>query len=344
MKTTTVLRALRTWCPPQLQHVFPLACTVSAPSKSWHSWNIRILPQTSHTPWRTPSGSSVHLHRLRVHHSQVDADGHSCCSSVELQSFQGTMYMQVLWRVFACVWAWTNTQATSKCFGVCLRVFEYWRTCKCSAWFWAWISIKATSYFSGVCVCVCLHVFQHGQTHRQQASALACVCVCLNIDEHASALWHMLAFDVCRHMQRHAQHSIRTGTCRHTLSSLCLQVHADTWYVLLALNTSQWMQIFTLAPLDAGQQMQDIHSSLDKGQQMQIHPQLLIRADTCRNMPSLGYLHTHAGFICACICIVPIHADAYSHAYSLGTYSCRNLQILGYMRTHSGLQYVHVYA
>jgi hypothetical protein len=33
------------------------------------------------------------------------------------------------------------------------------------------------------CSVVCLHVFEHGQTHTQQASALACVCVCLSMDK-----------------------------------------------------------------------------------------------------------------------------------------------------------------
>jgi hypothetical protein len=31
---------------------------------------------------------------------------------------------------------------------------------------------------------VCLRVFDHGQTHRQPASALACVCVFLTMDKH----------------------------------------------------------------------------------------------------------------------------------------------------------------
>ena len=41
----------------------------------------------------------------------------------------------------------------------------------------------------------------------------------------------------------------------------------------------------------------DTHLSLNTSQGMQMHAQPLIRADTCRKMPSLGYLHTHSGLL-----------------------------------------------
>ncbi len=96
-------------------------------------------------------------------------------------------------------------------------------------------------------------------------------------------------------------------TCRDTLSPQCVLADADTavssWgkcryplnsqYMLLALDTSQRMQIHS-----SSQQMQIHTYPLIWANTMQIQTQLLIRADTCRNMPSLGYMHTHAGLQC----------------------------------------------
>jgi hypothetical protein len=111
------------------------------------------------------------------------------------------------------------------------------------------------------------------------------------------------ALDTCRHMQEHAKLGILAYTRR---LHMCMYMHSS--------NTCRCIQSC----------IQPRHILMQKPANLGIHA------------------YTFRPSICACICIVPIHADAYSHAYRhtlmqkpaklvIPAYTCR-------------LQYVHVHA
>jgi len=77
-------------------------------------------------------------------------------------------------------------------------------------------------------------------------------------------------------------------TCQQTP----LEAHVDdiTWYMR--------QHAYTRSALDSHHGNAETLSSLDTSNETQKHAQPLVRAGTCTNMPSLGYVHAHAGLQC----------------------------------------------
>lgn len=149
-----------------------------------------------------------------------------------------------------------------------------------------------------------IHADTCTHTHTQtQPGILANTCSAMRMKMHDQ-------------LSKHAnKHSALKGTCRHTLSSRHrklndgarsdLETCQQTPLAAHVDNSTGYMQkhAYTCSPLDSDHGNADTHSSLSKSKQMQKHAQLLIRAGTCTNMPSLGYVHAHAGIQC-----VHVHA------------------------------------
>jgi hypothetical protein len=153
---------------------------------------------------------------------------------------------------------------------------------------------------SAIDTCRHMHTHTHTQT---QPGILANTCSAMRMKMHDQ-------------LSKHAnKHSALKGTCRHTLSSRHrklndgarsdLETCQQTPLAAHVDNSTGYMQkhAYTCSPLDSDHGNADTHSSLSKSKQMQKHAQLLIRAGTCTNMPSLGYVHAHAGIQC-----VHVHA------------------------------------
>jgi hypothetical protein len=196
----------------------------------------------------------------------------------------------------------------------------------------AWLLIRADTCTPQICADTCTHSALDTCKHMSAPGA----CRYIHTHTHTLSHWYTQthahthtrwARDIGKRMLSHeneeAWSALETckqtlssqGTCRHTLSSrrrklndgarsaleTCQQTHLEahvddtTWYMQKRAHTR--------SALDSDHGNADSHSSLGKSKQMQKYAQLLIRAGTCANMPSLGYVHTHAGLQC-----VHVHA------------------------------------
>ena len=187
------------------------------------------------------------------------------------------------------------------------------------------------------------HVLSHQyvKTHVHKRSALD---TRRHTHTYTLSHWYMQTHaDKCKHTLTHSalgigQTHAHPWQWRCTLSSRNMPTNTQlsrnmqTYAQLLNYETewrympySQIMQAdaqpiethaFSHLGLDTDTGMQRHNCPSIQAKQMQMHSLLLIRAATCRNMSSLGYMHKHAGpSICACTCIVAIHSDADNHTF-----------------------------
>ncbi len=113
----------------------------------------------------------------------------------------------------------------------------------------------------------CVHTCTHKQGHAQP---------CIQVET--------FRYSMCPHMHPNAGARSTSNKYQHKQTHSHFLVLAGTCRYCSALNTCSLLLI-----------QANINSSLDMNQQLQTQAQLLIRADTCTNMTSLGCVHTHSG-------------------------------------------------